>query len=61
MTTDEVFDSHEVTGYLVVNASGAKLRRELTLEDARAWMEELIREESLQPVARPPRPRRMGP
>jgi len=45
--TDEVqFDPAEVTGYAVLSPSGAKLRHELSLEDARLWTDRLIEEES---------------
>ncbi|HEY5973077.1 MAG TPA: hypothetical protein VIT22_14150 [Pseudoxanthomonas sp.] len=55
LTPEEEFDPGEITGYAVLNSSGARLRHELTLEDARAWMEKLVGEENLQHTDPPKR------
>lgn len=49
LTDEAQFDPAEVTGYAVLSPAGAKLRHELTLEDARLWADRLIEEESVRP------------
>jgi len=46
LTDEAQFDPAEVTGYAVLSSAGAKLRHELSLEDARDWADRLIEEES---------------
>ena len=48
LTDEAQFDPAEVTGYAVLSSAGAKLRHELSLEDARDWADRLIEEESAQ-------------
>lgn len=48
LTDEAQFDPAEVTGYAVLSSAGAKLRQELSLEDARDWADRLIEEESAQ-------------
>ena len=62
LTPEEEYDSERVA-YAVLNSAGAKLRHELTLDNAKAWVETLIEQEHLatpeSPVrARPNRVRR---
>ena len=33
--------------YAVLNSAGAKLRHELSLDDAKSWMEKLVEEDNL--------------
>jgi hypothetical protein len=48
LTQDVEYEPGEVIAYAVYNSSGAKLRHELSLDDAKAWMEQIIEEENLQ-------------
>jgi hypothetical protein len=48
LTPDADYDPGEITAYAVYNSSGAKLRHELSLDDAKAWVEQMIEEENLQ-------------
>ena len=48
LSQEQEFDSAEVTGYAVVTPTGARIRYEVTLEDARLWVDRLIEEEELQ-------------
>ena len=48
LTDEAKFDPAEVTGYAVLSSAGAKLRHELSLEDARDWADRLIEEEDAQ-------------
>jgi len=48
LTDEAQFDPAEVTGYAVLSSAGAKLRHELSLEEARDWADRLIEEESAQ-------------
>ena len=48
LTDEAQFDPAEVTGYAVLSSAGAKLRHELSLEDARDWADRLIEEEGAQ-------------
>ncbi len=41
LTHGEVYDPGEVFGYAVVTASGAKLTADLSLDDARTWIDAL--------------------
>ena len=54
LTDEAQFDPAEVTGYAVLSSAGAKLRHELSLEDARDWADRLIEEESAQRSDPPP-------
>ena len=53
LTDEAQFDPAEVTGYAVLSSAGAKLRHELSLEDARDWADRLIEEESTQRIDPP--------
>ncbi len=55
LAPEEEFDPGEITGYAVLNSSGATLRHELALDDARAWMEKLAGEEELRQTEPPTR------
>lgn len=57
LTPKEEFDPGEITGYAVLNSAGAKLRHELTLDDAKAWVERLAGEEGLERTDPPTRAR----
>ena len=48
LTDEAQFDPADVTGYAVLSSAGAKLRHEVSLEDARDWADRLIEEESAQ-------------
>lgn len=48
LTDEAQFDPADVTGYAVLSPAGAKLRHELSLEDARLWVDRLIEEETIQ-------------
>ena len=48
------FDADAITGYAVVSSSGARLRYEVTLEQARLWVDQLIEDEELRQAE--PRP-----
>ncbi len=43
--SDPAYAPDEVTGYAVVTISGAKLREEPSLEEARLYMEQLLEDE----------------
>ncbi|MGH8109796.1 MAG: hypothetical protein ACREO1_13890 [Arenimonas sp.] len=62
LTEDQQYDEDKIMAYAVLNATGAKLRHELSLEDAKAWMEKLVKEDNLdvttQPQIKPKRMRR---
>jgi hypothetical protein len=49
LSDEAQFDPAEATGYAVLSPTGAKLRHELTLEDARLWADRLIEEENVRP------------
>ena len=40
------FDPADITGYAVLSPGGARLRHELTLEQARLWVDGLLQEET---------------
>jgi len=44
------FDPADVTGYAVLSPTGAKLRHEVTLEQARLWVDGLLQEEGHRPT-----------
>ena len=48
LSQEQEFDVDRVTGYAVVTPTGARIRYEVTLEDARLWVDRLIEEEELQ-------------
>lgn len=41
------YEPERVFAYAVLNSAGAKLRHELTLDDAKAWVEALIEKDRL--------------
>lgn len=45
LTQNASYDSAEIVGYAVVTTSGVKLRHELSLEDARLWLETRLEED----------------
>jgi len=47
LTEDQHYDEDKIMAYAVLNSSGAKLRHELSLDDAKAWMEKLVEEDNL--------------
>ena len=47
LTEDQQYDEDKIMAYAVLNASGAKLRHELSLDEAKAWMEKLVEEDNL--------------
>lgn len=47
LTEDQEYNEDRIMAYAVLNSSGAKLRHELSLEDAKAWMEKLVEEDNL--------------
>jgi hypothetical protein len=59
MTQDEQYDPGEVTSYAVQTMTGARLRKDLSLEDARIWIDRLIEEENLQRAEAPVRAKPM--
>ncbi|NUO77709.1 hypothetical protein LVB77_13175 [Lysobacter sp. 5GHs7-4] len=42
LTRDQEFESDEIYAYAVMSSSGVKLRQELTLSDARNWIDDRI-------------------
>jgi hypothetical protein len=63
LSQNEEYDEDNITAYAVLNSSGAKLRHELSLIDAKEWMEKLVEEDNVdisaaQPQAKPRRVRR---
>lgn len=55
VTQDEQYDPDEITSYAVLTMAGARLRQDMSLEDARIWMDKLMEEEGLRRVAAPVR------
>jgi hypothetical protein len=47
LSQSEQYDEDSITAYAVLNSSGAKLRHELSLIDAKEWMEKLVEEDSV--------------
>ncbi len=45
LTRDPEFDPSEIYAYAIVSSSGLRLRQELTLSDARLWLEDWIERE----------------
>ena len=63
LTEDQEYNEDKILAYAVLNASGAKLRHELSLIDAKEWMEKLVEEDNIavdsqQPQSKPRRVRR---
>ncbi|RDZ28730.1 hypothetical protein [Lysobacter silvisoli] len=58
LTPDERYEDDDIYAYAVMSSSGVKLRQELTLSDARNWLEDRIERERPQqersPRAREP-------
>ncbi|MET0807192.1 MAG: hypothetical protein ABWX93_00375 [Pseudoxanthomonas sp.] len=57
------FDPADITGYAVLSPDGVRIHHELTVDQARMWVDTLLQEEALQhteprPPGRPVRPRR---
>jgi hypothetical protein len=60
------YDEDKIVGYAVIDSAGVRIRHELSLDSAKAWMERLIEEDSLDPskqtrapeLARASKPRR---
>lgn len=48
LSDEAQFDPAEITGYAVLSSTGAKLRHESSLEDARDWADRQIEQESTQ-------------
>ncbi|MEO6173331.1 MAG: hypothetical protein ABIP02_09465 [Arenimonas sp.] len=46
LTEEQQYDENKIMAYAVLNASGAKLRHELSLDEAKAWMEKLVEEDN---------------
>ena len=59
VTQDEQYDPGDVTSYAVQTMAGARLRKDLSLEDARIWMDRLSEEENLQRTEAPVRAKPM--
>ena len=57
VTQDEQYDPGDITGYAVLTTPGARLRQDMSLEDARTWMDKRIEEDNLQRVEVPVRVR----
>ena len=57
VTQDEQYDPGDVISYAVQTMAGARLRQDMSLEDARIWMDQRIEEEILQRVEAPVRAR----
>ena len=57
VTQDEQYDPGEITSYAVLTLAGARLRQDMSLEDARIWMDLRIEQENLQRVEAPVRER----
>ncbi len=57
VTQDEQYDPGDITGYAVLTTAGARLRQDMSLEDARTWMDKRIEEDNLQRVEVPVRVR----
>lgn len=53
LTDEAQFDPAEITGYAVLSPTGAKLRHEVSLDDARDWTDRLIEEEGAQRIDPP--------
>ena len=55
LTSEEEYDPERVFAYAILNSAGTKLRHELTLDDAKAWVKTLIEQENLPiPTSRVP-------
>jgi hypothetical protein len=63
LTEDQKYTEDNILAYAVLNESGAKIRHELSLIDAKEWMEKLVEEDNIavdtqQPQVKPRRVRR---
>ena len=63
LSEDQEYNGGNIIAYVVLNSSGAKIRHELSLIDAKEWMEKLVEEDNVdvsvvQPQAKPRRVRR---
>lgn len=54
LTREQEYDPGEVTAYAVLNSTGARLRQDLSLEEARIWVDTLIEEEKVLRADDPP-------
>ncbi|MEJ7806599.1 MAG: hypothetical protein WKG03_11870 [Telluria sp.] len=64
VTIDDDDNRDQTIGYAVLDSAGIRLRQELTLDDAKAWMERYIDEDNPAPsvvpvVHAPAKPRRV--
>ncbi len=57
VTQDEQYDPGEIISYAVLTMAGARLCRDMSLEDARIWMDRRVEEENLQRIEAPDRAR----
>ncbi|MEO8003203.1 MAG: hypothetical protein ABI644_15145 [Arenimonas sp.] len=46
LTENQEFNEDQIMAYAVLNSSGAKIRHELSLVDAKEWMEKLVEEDA---------------
>jgi len=63
LTENQEYNEDNIIAYAVLNSSGAKIRHELSLIDAKEWMEKLVEEDNIvvdaqQPQVKPRRVRR---
>ncbi len=63
LSEDQEYNEDNIIAYAVLNSSGAKIRHELSLIDAKEWMEKLVEEDNVdvsvaQPQSKPRRVRR---
>ena len=47
LTEEQEYSEDKILAYAVLNSSGAKLRHELSLIDAKEWMEKLVDEDNV--------------
>ncbi len=59
VTADDEGDHHQIVGYVLLDSAGVRLRHELTLDAAKAWMDRFIDEGNPVPpvVQLPAKPR----
>ena len=57
LTLEEEYDPERVFAYAVMNSAGARLRHELTLDHAKAWVATLIKEDDCATLGPPVRTR----
>ena len=61
LSENQEFNEDQIVAYAVLNSSGAKIRHELSLVDAKEWMERLVEEDTVAVDAQSPqlKPRRV--